>query len=142
MNWIGTYIRLLRQWKGMPTSMQQTLLGVIRTEVVRICKKYHRSQQVRCVQETAYAVDEAELQLYAEQLRMDLEKAVEEDLVPGWEDGDSTTKPDDNENEEDATRIESGDERDRQDRSFEDDEGEDGDDTEDGEGDEEEDNEE
>ena len=41
MNWIGTYIRLCRQWKGMPTSMQQTLLGVIRVEVVRICKKHH-----------------------------------------------------------------------------------------------------
>jgi len=67
----------------MPTSMQQTLLGIIRAEVVRICKKHHCSQQVRCVQETAYAVDKAELQLYAEQLCMNLEKVAEEDLVPG-----------------------------------------------------------
>jgi len=94
------------------------------------------------VQETAYAVDEAELQLYAEQLRMDLEKAAEEDLVPGWEDGDGTTRPDDNEDEEDATRIKSGDEEDRQDGSFENDVGEDGNDTEDREGDEEEEDEE
>ena len=97
----------------MPTSMQQTLLGIIRAEVVRICKKHHCSQQVPYVQETAYAVDQAELQLYAEQLRMDLEKAAEEDRVPGWEDGDGTIRPDDNEDEEDATRIESGDEGDR-----------------------------
>jgi len=81
----------------MPTSMQQTLLGIIKAEVVRICKKHHHGQQVRCMQETAYAVDEAELQLYAEQLRMDLEKAAKEDLLPGWEDGDGTTRPDDNE---------------------------------------------
>jgi len=67
----------------MPTSMQQTLLGVIRAEVVRICKKHYHGQQVRCVQEMAYVVDETELQLYAEQLHMDLEKVAEEDLVPG-----------------------------------------------------------
>jgi len=83
MSWIGTYMRLLRQWKGMPTSMQQTLLGVIRAEVMRISKKHHHSQQVRCVQGTAYTMDKGELQLYAEQLRMDLERAAEEDLVPG-----------------------------------------------------------
>jgi len=90
------------------------------------------------VQETAYAVDKAELQLYAEQLHIDLEKAAEEDLVPGWENRDGTTRLDDDEDKEDATRIKSRNEGDRQDGSFEDDMGEDGDDTEDREGDEEE----
>ena len=63
----GTYGRLLRQWKGFPTSIQQTLLDVVRADVVRMCEKGGR--HVRCVKETAYEVDEAELQLYAEQLR-------------------------------------------------------------------------
>ena len=66
-------------------------------------------------------MNEVELQLYAEQLRMDLEKAAEEDLVPGWEDGDGTMRPYNSEDEEDPTRIKSVDEGDRHAESSEDD---------------------
>ena len=76
-----------------------------------MCEKGGR--QVRCIKETAYEVDEAELQLYAEQLRADLEEAKKADLVPVWDDeyGGSTTEKDDSDVEQDPTAIESGDER-------------------------------
>ena len=91
--------------------MPQTLLGVVRADVVRMCEKGGR--QVRCVKETAYEVDEAELQLYAEQLRANLEQAKKAELVLVWDDeyGGSTTEEDDRDVEQDPTMIESGDER-------------------------------
>ena len=76
----GSYGRLLRQWKGFVTSMQQTLRGVVLADVVKMCAK--RGRQVRCIKGTAYEVDEAELRLYAEQLRADLEEAMQAELVP------------------------------------------------------------
>ena len=107
----ANYGRLLRQWKGFPTSMQQTLLGIVRADVVRMCQK--GGPQVRCVKETAYEVDKAELQLYAEQLRADLEEAKKAELVPVWDDeySGSSTEKDDSDVEQDPTRIASGDER-------------------------------
>ena len=58
------YKMLSKQWKFFPTSMQQTLLGVVTADVVRMCEK--AGQQVQCVKETVYEVDVAELQLYPE----------------------------------------------------------------------------
>ena len=68
---------------------------------------------MHCVKETAYEVDEAELQLYAEQLRADLAEAKKAELVPVWDNeyGGSTTEKDDSDVEQDPTMIESGDER-------------------------------
>ena len=107
----ANYGRLLRQWKGFPTSMQQTLLGVVRADVVRMCEKGGR--QVPCVEETAYEVDKAELQLYTEQLRADLEKAKKAELVPVWDDeySGSSAEKDDSNVEQNPTRIASDDER-------------------------------
>ena len=107
----GNYGRLLRKWKGFQTCMQQTLLDVVRVDVVGMCEKGGR--QVRCVKKTEYEVDKAELQLYAEQLRADLEEAKEAELVPVWDDeySGSSTEKDDSDVEQDPTRIAIGDER-------------------------------
>ena len=111
MSRAANYGRLLRQWKGFPTSMQQTLLFVVRADVVRMCEKGVR--QLRCVKDRAYEVDEAELQLYAQQLRADLAEAKQADLVPVWDDeySGSSTETDGIDVELDLTRIASDDER-------------------------------
>ena len=107
----ANYRRLLRQWKWSPKSRPQQWLGVVRGDVVRMCEKGGR--QVRCGKEMAYGVDQAELQLYAEQLRADLEEEKQAEVVPVWDDdySGSSTEKDDSDVEQDPTRIASDDER-------------------------------
>ena len=76
-----------------------------------MCEKGCR--QVRRVKETAHEVNKAELQLYADQLRADLEEAKKPELVPIWDDEyrRSSTGKDDRDVEQDLTRIATDNER-------------------------------
>ena len=77
---LGPYTRLLRQWKKFPTSIQEDLLNVIWTQIVKKSQKVGRG--VRWEQENAYDVDEEELSMYGTQLRADLQRAEKDNLIP------------------------------------------------------------
>ena len=85
--------RLLEQWKDFPTTLEQTLLKVIRMEIAKWCQQHERLY--RWEQAEAYKVDGEELVQYAKDLVAELEEAERTSLIPlGFFEEGSPTEPD------------------------------------------------
>lgn len=99
-----TFLRLFRQWKNLPTSMQESFLRVVRAEIM--AKSEVAGNKVRLEKETAYHIDEDEIKEYAESLNQVLEKTDQDwdiDTIRG-----STTEVDTSDEEEQPTLIDEG----------------------------------
>jgi len=86
--------RLVDQWAVFPTTMQETLLTLIRLDIAKRC--YIHGKVVQWQRAEAYVVQKEELRTYAEELAVDLREAEEGGLIPdGYFDEGSPTEPED-----------------------------------------------
>ena len=87
------YNRMLLQWKGFPTTLQETLLKVIRLGIIGHCQLH--GKVVRWEQAESYKVDQDELDEYANDVAEELRSAEETHLIPyGFFNEGSPTLPD------------------------------------------------
>ncbi|RPB19282.1 hypothetical protein L211DRAFT_853319 [Terfezia boudieri ATCC MYA-4762] len=85
--------RMLDQWNLLTTTMEQTLLKIIRLEIGKLCEL--QGKVVRWQRAEAYGVGPRELAQYAEELAVDLKKAEKGSLIPlGYFNEGSPTEPD------------------------------------------------
>jgi len=84
---------MLDQWGFFPTTMEQTLLKLIRLDIAKRCQLH--GKVVKWQRAEAYGVEREELEQYAEELAADLKEAEEGSLIPaGYFDEGSPTEPD------------------------------------------------
>jgi len=84
---------MLDQWEFFPTTMEQTLLKLIRLDIAKRCQLH--SKVVKWQRVEAYGMEREELEQYAEELAADLKEAEEGSLIPvGYFDEGSPTEPD------------------------------------------------
>ncbi|RPB20183.1 hypothetical protein L211DRAFT_852585 [Terfezia boudieri ATCC MYA-4762] len=85
--------RMLDQWNLLTTTMEQTLLKIIRLEIAKLCELH--GKVVRWQRAEAYGVGPRELAQYAEELAADLKEAEKGTLIPpGYFNEGSPTEPD------------------------------------------------
>ena len=84
---------MLDQWGFFPTTMEQTLLKLIRLDIAKRCQLH--GKVVKWQRAEAYGVEREELEQYAEELAADLKEAEEGSLIPaGYFDEGSPIEPD------------------------------------------------
>ncbi|KAF8419788.1 hypothetical protein BGX38DRAFT_1147427, partial [Terfezia claveryi] len=85
--------RMLKQWEGLPTTLEQSLLKVIRLGILGHCQVH--GKLLRWEQAESYSIDNDELDEYAKELAEDLKRAEQTHLIPcGYFEEGSPTLPD------------------------------------------------
>ncbi|KAF8424984.1 hypothetical protein BGX38DRAFT_1303080 [Terfezia claveryi] len=84
---------MLKQWEGLPTTLEQSLLKIIRLGILGHCQVH--GKVLRWEQAESYSIDNDELDEYAKELAEDLKKAEQTHLIPcGYFEEGSPTLPD------------------------------------------------
>ncbi|RPB18242.1 hypothetical protein L211DRAFT_854309 [Terfezia boudieri ATCC MYA-4762] len=100
----SSFNRMLKQWEGLPTTLEQSLLKGIRLGILGHCQVYRKV--LRWEEAESYSIGNDKLDEYAKELAEDLTKAEQTHLIPsGYFEEGSPTIPDTEGEENDVPTI-------------------------------------